>query len=260
MTSDLYFLGNKILVESNGKEARFARPGHPAEAVETCRDFDGRAVAVHDIDGDSFEPDAGQQLVDLRDFFDIAGAMPYSTAQRAFQILNWRRDYRFCPRCGTPLVRKDSPELAMRCPSCRRDFYPRLNPAVIMRVVHGDKILLARRGPADRRVFSVLAGFVEAGETLEEAVAREVKEEVGLDIVRVRYLKSQPWPFPNNLMIGFEAEAAGVDIAPDHQEVNEAGWYGRDSLPDPIPLKVTIARWLIDTWIDGGKAAGKGVF
>ena len=250
MTRDLYFLGNKLLVQADEEAVHFSVPEHASAAVETYRDFDGNDVSVHDIVDDSFHPTGGQRLTDLRDFFDLAGAMPYTTAQRAFQILNWRRDYRFCGHCGTPLVRKETHELAMHCPHCNRDFYPRLNPAVIMRVVHGDQILLARRGPADRRVYSVLAGFVEAGENLEDAVVREVKEEVGLDIARVRYLKSQPWPFPNNLMLGFEAEAASTDIALDHVEVFEAGWFKRGSLPSRLPGKVTIARWLIDTWLE----------
>ena len=254
MVRDLYFVGNKLLIQSDEQTVRFSAPAHGSAAVETYRDFDGCDVSVHDIKDDSFQPAEGQRLADLRDFFDLAGAMPYTMAQRAFQILNWRRDYRFCGHCGTPLARKESRELAMHCPHCNRDFYPRLNPAVIMRVVHDDRILLARRGPADRRVYSVLAGFVEAGENLEDAVVREVKEEVGLDIARVRYLKSQPWPFPNNLMLGFEAEAANTDIALDHLEVFEAGWFERDHLPAPLPGKVTIARWLIDTWIDSPKA------
>jgi NAD+ diphosphatase len=142
-------------------------------------------------------------------------------------------------------------ERAMKCPSCSLLAFPRLAPAMITLVTRGDEALLARgvqfRGP----MYSCLAGFVEPGESLEGAVVREVREEVGVEVTNVRYQGSQPWPFPHSLMVGFRAEWAGGDIVCDPTEILDAQWYRRDELPN-IPPSISIARKLIDAWIAEG--------
>jgi NAD+ diphosphatase len=131
--------------------------------------------------------------------------------------------------------------------------YPRLSPAAIVLVRRGDEILLARSPGFPKGLYSVLAGFVEPGESIEETVAREVREEVGIEVRNVRYFGSQPWPFPNSLMIGFTADYAGGELAPEPGEIEDAGWYRADELPESpisVPARVSIARAMIDDFVE----------
>jgi NAD+ diphosphatase len=137
----------------------------------------------------------------------------------------------------------------MRCPSCGLLAYPRISPAVIVLIRRGDRALLARGVRFPLPFYSALAGFVEVGETLEDTVAREVREEVGVEVERIRYFGSQPWPFPHSLMVGFSAEWKSGEIAPDAREIVDAQWFGAAALP-PIPPRLSIARRLIDAWLD----------
>ncbi len=187
----------------------------------------------------------------LRALFDRMEPAVYAMAQQGAQLLHWRRTHRFCGLCGGLLQRKNNGERAMHCPICRQDFFPRLNPVVIVRITRGREILLARRATGPFNFYSVIAGFVEAGETLEQAVAREIREEVGLEVHRIRYFASQPWPFPNNLMIAFTAEHESGDVRPDGVEIGAAGWFTRDRLPD-IPHPISISRRLIDDFAARG--------
>ena len=177
-------------------------------------------------------------------FFTIAG--------RAVQIVDWDRNHQFCGRCATPTESMPN-ERARRCPNCGLSSYPRISPATICAVTRhsedGERILLARnhRFPAGR--YSVLAGFVEAGESLEECVAREIDEEVGIQVKNIRYFGSQPWPFPNSLMIGFTAEYADGDIVLEDAEIADAQWFAADNLPQ-LPPPMSIARRLIDDFVN----------
>ena len=198
-----------------------------------------------DVDGDH-EPDV--VLTPLMALHANVSEGEWLVAGRAVQLVQWRRTHRFCGRCGTETEPVEG-ERAMRCPACSLLAFPRLAPAVITLVVRDDgAALLARNAAWPMPMFSCLAGFVEPGETLEQAVAREVHEEVGIDVGRVTYQASQPWPFPHSLMIGFRAEHAGGDIAVDGVEIAEAGWFTTDDLPN-IPPRLSIARRLIDDWI-----------
>jgi len=171
----------------------------------------------------------------------------WNIAGRAVQLLDWQQDNRFCGRCGHPTERAPG-ERALRCPDDGVLAYPRLSPAVIMLIERDDgRALLGRSGRWDTPMYSTLAGFVEPGETLEEAVQREVREEVGLEVGQVEYFGSQPWPFPNSLMVGFNARWLGGDIQVDGEEIVDAQWFTPDKLPE-IPPKLSIARSLIDTW------------
>lgn len=211
--------------------------------------LDGRAYwGIDVVDAD---PSDGAAL-DLFSLFGRTSEDEWLVAGRAVQIVDWARTHRFCGRCGTP-TELASNERAMRCPACRHMAFPRLAPAMITLVTRGapgpDQEALLARGVQFRvPMFSCLAGFVEPGETLEGAVIREVREEVGVDVDRVRYLGSQPWPFPHSLMLGFRAEWVGGDIVCDPTEIVEANWYRKDALP-PIPPGISIARKLIDHWL-----------
>jgi NAD+ diphosphatase len=177
-------------------------------------------------------------------------------AARAVQIVEWDRTNQFCGQCGTPLKTKVT-ERAKECPQCGLLHFPRLSPAIIVLVQRGQELLLARSRHFLPGMYSVLAGFVEPGESLEEAVVREVKEEVGLAIKDIRYFGSQNWPFPHSLMIGFTATYAGGEISLNDEEIETADWFTVDTLP-PIPGKISIARKLIDWFLEKQGGFRKG--
>ncbi len=179
----------------------------------------------------------------------LAAALPeerFRLAGRAFQLVEWERTSLHCGRCGTP-TRPRGGERARECPSCGQLAWPRVAPAIIVSIIDGDRILLARHRRFAQR-YTVIAGFVEPGETLEECVEREVHEEVGIAVADIRYVASQSWPFPGSLMVGFTARYAGGELVADQEELLEAQWFAADSLPQ-IPDSITIARRLIDRFV-----------
>jgi NAD+ diphosphatase len=191
---------------------------------------------------------------------DLEGAVPlmglwgqvddttWTVAGRAVQLVEWERTHRFCGRCATP-TEPAAGERARRCPACGLLAFPRLAPAIIVLIEREDgRALLARGRLFPIPMYSCLAGFVEPGETLEEAVHREVFEEVGIEIDSVQYWASQPWPFPHSLMLGFNARYTTGELVLDENEIVDAQWYRHDELP-PIPPGMSIARRLIDDWI-----------
>ena len=198
------------------------------------------------------EPPPGLKLVGARALFQQVDEVVLGVAGRALAIAEWDITHRFCGRCATPTDLVPG-ERARRCPSCRTPFYPRISPAVIVLITRGDSMLLARSSNFPSPFFSTLAGFVEPGESLEEAVHREVKEEVGIELKNVRYFGSQPWPFGRSLMVGFTAEYAGGELRVDGQEIAEANWFTAGSLPR-IPPRLSIARHLIDAFLEKVKA------
>jgi NAD+ diphosphatase len=183
----------------------------------------------------------------LRGLFTSLGEELWSIAGRVVQIVDWDATHRFCGRCATPTVR-DPSERAKTCLSCGLRVHPRVAPAVIVLVRKGDLALLARGARFPAAFYSTLAGFVEPGESLEETVAREIREEVGIEVSHLRYFGSQPWPFPHSLMIGFNAEYAGGELKADGTEILDANWFSASALP-VIPPKPSIARALIDAWV-----------
>ncbi len=174
------------------------------------------------------------------DFFYLAG--------RASQILEWDKTHQFCSRCGNA-VNASETERVKICPHCKLFFYPRISPSMIVAVTKDDKILLARSPHFTEKVYSILAGFVEPGESAEETVHREVQEEVGIKIKNLKYHHSQPWPFSNSLMLGYTAEYESGEIVIDGVEIEDAGWFSRDNLP-PLPTKISISRTLINMYIN----------
>ena len=211
-------------------------------------DVDGEPLHVGSLDGEPVFAArlAGPPPEEAPTLRALLAEGPDDLAQaagRAAQLLDWEATHRFCGTCGTANERSPR-ELVRVCPGCGAATYPRISPAVIMAVRRGDEVLLARRAGMRASFWSVLAGFVEPGETLEQAVAREVGEEAGVEVEDVRYVGSQPWPFPSQLMIGFRARYAGGELRIDETELAEAAWFGREELP-PIPPPFTIANRLI---------------
>jgi NAD+ diphosphatase len=188
------------------------------------------------------------EFVAARRIFGLAGAEAFALVGRATQLLDWQNNHQYCGKCGKPTT-KTNGELAMSCSTCDLLFYPRISPAVMVLVLRDDEVLLARSHHFTLGVFSALAGFVEAGETLEECAIREVREEVGIEITNLRYFRSQSWPFPNSLMVAFTADYVSGILTPDPSEIEEANWFLRSALP-PLPNPVSIARQLIDSVCD----------
>ena len=194
---------------------------------------------------------AGMAFEGLRQVYGRLDEDLFWIAARAVQIVDWDRTHQFCGRCGAPMEAKAT-ERAKLCPRCGLHHFPRLAPAIIVLIERGHALLLARSRHFTKGMYSVIAGFVEPGETLEEAVVREVREEIGISIKDIRYFGSQPWPFPHSLMIGFTATYEGGEIVLDDPEIEDAGWFTRDNLP-PLPGKISIARKLIDWFLEKQK-------
>lgn len=167
-------------------------------------------------------------------------------ASYASQLIEWDRNHQFCGHCGATTERRTD-ERGRRCPHCELIAYPRLSPVVMVRILHRDKILLVRAPRFAPGVYSVLAGFVEAGENLEQAIHREVAEEVGIKVQNLRYMASQSWPFPHSLMMGFTAEYAGGELCADGQEIIDAQWFSADHLPN-LPNPMSMAWYLIQDY------------
>lgn len=224
---------------------RHATPPVPAPAIAYSRCIgsyeDMPCMVIELSDG---LMDHGLAAVSLREAHAHIGEELWNIVGRASQVLRWRQDHRFCGRCGTAME-EEHQELLRRCPQCDFITYPRLSPAVIMSVIHDGRILLGRAPRFPSGMYSVLAGFVEPGETLEQAVAREVKEEVNIEITDIRYIGSQPWPFPHSLMVGFTASYGGGSIEVDNNELEDAGWFSPAELPR-LPSRISIARHLIE--------------
>jgi NAD+ diphosphatase len=189
----------------------------------------------------------GSTPVPLRQLFGVISDLDFGIAGRALGLTAWDRDHRFCGRCGAPTERSPT-ERVRTCPKCQHAAYPRLSPAVIVRIERDGKILLARNARTQMPFYSVLAGFVEVGESLEETVVREIREEAGIEISDIHYFGSQPWPLTSSLMIGFVAQWASGEIVADETEIIDAGWFAPDALPR-MPGKLSIARELIDDFV-----------
>jgi NAD+ diphosphatase len=206
---------------------------------------DGRSYYTAELPPDTIIPE-GLTFYSLR---RLVGQIPESMfflIGKAYQIMYWDRTHQYCGSCGT-MTEVKSDETAKICPSCGFISYPRISPAIIVAISRGKEILLARGSRFQSNFYSVLAGFVDPGETFEECVRREVAEEVGLKVKNIKYFGSQPWPFPDSLMVGFTAEYESGEIKIDKKEILDAAWFSPDRLP-VIPGSGSIARQLID-WV-----------
>jgi len=205
---------------------------------------------------------AGAKFIDLRSISGEISPGDATIAATAKGVLGWHATHSFCARCGAPSEIEDG-GWRRRCPDCDARHFPRLDPVVIMLIVHRDRILVGRQYDWPEGLYSLLAGYMEPGETIEDAVRRETMEEAGIRIGRVRYLACQPWPFPSSLMLGCLAEALNDEIAVDTQEIEDAIWVQTFEMPDILagkhmtlaaPRPDAIARALISSWVDGAIA------
>lgn len=186
--------------------------------------------------------------IPLRKAFELLGIDWFRTAAKAFSIINWDKTHQFCGRCGHKTSHK-SASFERICDACGLSLYPRISPSVIVMIKNNDQILMARGYHFPPGAYGLIAGFVEAGENLEEAVHREVAEEVGIKIKNLQYFDSQAWPFPDSLMVGFTAEYASGELTIDHNEIEHADWYRYDNLPGKPSVSISIARKLIDFFV-----------
>ncbi len=206
--------------------------------------YDGQHCYAVELDASEPAPENWKR-VGLRELFGNFEETLAALSGRAYQIMDWDRNHLFCSRCGTPTQQRRD-ERARACPACARVAYPPISPAVMVLVTRGRELLLARKAEWAAGRYSALAGFVEPGEMLEQTVARETREEVGVEVANIRYFGSQPWPFPHSLMIAFTAEYAGGEVRPDGVEIHEAGWFDVEQLPK-LPPSISISRRLINT-------------
>jgi NAD+ diphosphatase len=248
-----------VLVESDGSPAVAAPAELPDDAEIVLLGVDGDGAAVFGADpgperGAELRPEAS--MVGLRDVAAMSALADANLLAHATGLLNWHRRHRFCANCGNPTESSEA-GYVRACPRCGTQHHPRTDPVVITLVHDGDRALLGRNANWPENRFSCLAGFVEPGESLEEAVEREVGEEAGITVGAVRYVSSQPWPFPASLMLGFEAAYAGGDAHPHDRELQAVRWVTRDELRRAVagegdmhvPPPLAIARQLIDGWL-----------
>jgi NAD+ diphosphatase len=226
---------------------------------------DGCAHFALDASGADVAPDIDTELLDARAVAPLLAPADAAVLAEARSLLDWHARHRFCAQCGAP-TRAASAGWKRQCPECRASHFPRTDPVVIMLATRGERALLGRNRRRPGARFSCLAGFVEPGETPEEAVRREVHEEAGVACGRVRYLAAQPWPFPSSLMLGFLAEALTDQITVDPDELAEARWFSREEIramvsraasgpDDPtqvsLPSPMAIAHHLCRRWSGG---------
>lgn len=243
------FAGTKLLV--GGDEAaptiplagELARAGLAGRTHHLGR-LDGAECVAVALDDAATAP-AGFALAGLRSLFLRMPERLLAVAARAFQVVEWDRTHRYCGRCGHP-TRERPGERAKECEACGYVAYPRISPAMMVLVTRERELLLARANRFPGAMYSALAGFVEPGETIEDCVHREVREEVGIDVDDLRYFASQSWAFPHSLMIAYTARYAGGDLRPDPGEIADARWFAADALPE-LPTPLSIARLLIET-------------
>ena len=172
----------------------------------------------------------------------------YHIGGKAVLVNDWYISHRFCGRCGTPTI-LDEKDMMLKCPNCGQNHYPRISPAIIVAIRKDDELLMAKHSYHDNIRYALIAGFVEPGESIEEAVHREVLEEVGIKIKNLKYMKSQSWPFPNSLMLGFTAEYESGDIKVDGNEIVRAHWFKKDEIIR-FSSDISISDWLIQNFID----------
>ena len=247
------FRGREVLVNERGDAAE-------AQAVASLVSAGASPVVEDSLCGCAAvelpagtEAPEGFRYIPFPTYFHTHDDSENARASRMKGYANWISATRFCPACGQAL-RLHATENALECPACGRLHYPRIEPCIITLVTRGDEILLLRSVRDTMGIYACLAGFVEIGETLEQAVRREVREETGLEIKNLRYAGSQGWPFPDQLMAGFYAEYAGGEIRIQKSEVADARWFRRDALP-PLPKPGSIAWRLIHHCLDGSDPA-----
>ena len=245
------FYKDKLLLAKQGE--KFAVPAGEEAPVGLSKSSSVMEVGTMD-DGTpikTFAPNAPDindtafEWIDLRKSFYLLPREHYLKAGKCRELIYWDSNTQYCGTCGTPL-RMYTP-ISKRCPQCGREIWPALSPAIIVLVHKGNEALLVHARNFKGDYYGLVAGFVETGETLEEAVHREVAEETGITITNLRYFGSQPWPYPNGLMVGFEADYVAGNIHLQKEELSHGAWFSKEKLP-AVPDKLSIARKMIDHW------------
>lgn len=209
---------------------------------------DGTPVTTYRIDGPlpTLNREINTRLSPLRQSYYLLPLALYLKAGKCQELLYWDQNTRYCGVCGAP-TRMDT-MISKKCTECGKEIWPQLSTAVIVLIHRGDEVLLVQARNFRTDFYGLVAGFVETGETLEEAVARETREETGVTITNIRYFGSQPWPYPCGLMVGFHADYVEGSIHLQRSEIAKGGWFRKDNLPT-IPEKLSIARMLLDDWL-----------
>jgi NAD+ diphosphatase len=258
-----FFKNDTLLLPENISDSEFYK-GVPAELAKDFENTDifeipplenvSSAVKAVSVLQENALP-ANWRSIPVRQVFSMLSAgdpsgLCKNGIIRACHIVQWRQDSVFCGRCGAKNT--DVPNDVQRlCPKCGKSEFPRICPAVIVVITDSEnKILLAHNEKFRAGMYSHIAGFNEAGETLEETVVREIREEVNIEVKEISYIKSQPWPFPNSLMIGFRARYSSGTVKPDGVEIKDANWFTKDNLP-ALPAEGSLSRFLLNRWLDG---------
>ncbi len=246
------FESGRVLVRTNDSTPTFLTCAHPDEhGLETVQEhylgtYGGEHCYAAELAPAQIAQTLpeGHALLGLRDMLGHVDDTLAGISGRAFQILEWNRNHKYCGRCGGETVQRND-ERARTCTPCKRTSYPPVAPVIMILIKDGRKLLLARKVGWGNTRYSALAGFVEPGETLESTVIRETREEVGVEIKNIQYFGSQPWPVPNNLMIAFTADYASGLVKPDGVEIAEATFFDVDDLPN-LPPGISISRRMIN--------------
>jgi NAD+ diphosphatase len=254
------FSGDKLLVDAVGNRADIPF----GSGIEKFRLSADRTIYLGTLDnhpcyGARVDKDAvsqnGLEFLWLRGLYSRLSDSVFCGAGRALQMVNWDRTHQYCSRCGNTADTRNE-EGAQICLNCGYLSYPRISPAVIVAVLKDEQILLAHNKRFPNKRYSVIAGYVEVGETLEDCVQREIREEVGIEVNNIRYFGSQSWPYSGSLMIAFTAAYASGNITADKTEIMHADWFSADNFPS-IPDKDSIARQMID-WFTAGRPVSSG--
>lgn len=223
-------------------------PVPAGKKIHTLPELDGEECRAFHIDNEEASlsaPHSSSCFVGLRSSYDILPLAHYLMAGKAEELLHFDETVRFCSICGSPMHWHTG--ISKQCTACQREVWPAIKTAIIVRITRGEEILLVRARNFKGTFHGLVAGFLETGETLEECVRREVREETGLEIKNIHYFGSQPWPYPNGLMVGFTAEYESGTLKLQEEELAEAAFFHHDKLPE-IPRKLSMARMLIDDW------------
>src|SRR5262245_16596126 len=251
----LLFRGDELLFPAEGPPALLAGTAAAPDGLMVTEPFllgtiDGQPCLVGSLPTDGELP-SGWRALGLRAVLAEADQELGILASYAAQLAQWQRISRFCPVCAQPLTPLSDASWGRGCAACGHSLYPPVSPAVIVLIHDGDRALLTTK-PGWGKRYSLVAGFVEPGETLEMCVAREIREEVGVEVDDIRYVSSQAWPFPHQIMVGFMAHYADGEIAIDTAELAGAAWFTRDELPE-LPPPFTISRQIIELWRNQGR-------
>ena len=243
------FFNNQLLLQKKGETYTIPysiNPPVPVKNVLEVSLLEDMPACTASVDT-PLEETAEYLPMGLRASYDYLDPILHKIAGKAYELIYWDQHSRFCPSCGTKTVMQTT--ISKQCPNCKYEIYPVVSPAILVLIRKGDAILLVHARNFRGSFYGLVAGFLETGETLEECVAREVKEETGLDVKNITYFGNQPWPYPSGLMVGFIADYAGGEIKLQEEELSSGDFYTRDNLPE-LPRKLSLALKMIDWWLE----------